>query len=435
MQTRTPTGAAGWPMLLVEGKEGARKTSEALRLSADPRIGSSYVIEVGERRVDEYATLGNFMVVEHDGKLANIVRCVYDVMAQPPLEGRPTLLIIDSGTALWDLVKRQAELYARSSKEAKRKLEDDPNAEIQVGHQAWNRAKDPWWWAWMNDLRAWPGVLIVTARSDEVSKFVDGKPVANQTDYRVDIERGTPFIFDATVRMRGAKAALVTTAKSLNFSVPDAGVELPVELPLAHLVFDLFKAGTNVELTTAQAKTSLVAMARSLGHSEDSAKAAAGEAWRTCNASSKSKFDHLAMSFLIDSLPSPTPDVDPDPASTPDVDPNPDVEPAADVPGEPATAPADGPEGVEQGDDAPEPSAITEDGDRDAFAAAPQAVLDDVLAQVRRLDTDKVDAELRAQFLPTSGNVATRRSRLAARFVHLAMRDEESRRRAERANA
>ena len=44
----------------------------------------------------------------------------------------------------------------------------------------------------------------MTARADEVAKFVDGRPVAGQTDYRVDVEKGTPFIFDATVRMRGA---------------------------------------------------------------------------------------------------------------------------------------------------------------------------------------------------------------------------------------
>lgn len=433
MQTRTPTGAAGWPMLLVEGKEGARKTSEALRLSADPRIGASYVIEVGERRVDEYATLGNFMVVEHDDKLPTIVRCIHEVMAVPPLEGRPTLLILDSGTALWDLVKRQAELYARSSNEAKRKLEADPNAEITVGHQAWNRAKDPWWWAWMNDLRAWPGVLIVTARSDEVSKFVDGKPVAGQTDYRVDIERGTPFIFDATVRMRGAKAAIVTTAKSLNFSVPEAGIELPLELPLAHLVFELFKAGTNVELTITQAKASLVAMARSLGHDDDSAKVAAAEAWKSCNASSKSKFDHLAMSFLVDSLAAPEPVVEPDPPVTPDVDPNPDAEGDADVPGSAPVAPADAPEAADGPDVPVDPSALTEDGDRDAFAAAPESVLEPVLAEVRRMETAAVDDSLVFHGLATSGNVATRRSRLVARLVHVAMRAEEARRVAERA--
>lgn len=308
ISTRRPTGEVGWPMLLVEGKEGTRKTSEALRLSVDPRIGHAYVIEVGERRVDEYASLGNFLVVEHDGTLAAIVGAIREVMNVRPLEGRPTLLIIDSGTALWDLVKRHAESIARSSKRAVETLERDPNAEIEVGHQAWNRAKDPWWWGWMNELRAWPGVFVMTARSDEVSKFVDGRPVANATDYRVDVERGTPFIFDATVRMRGARPALVTMAKSLNFSVPTDGLELPLDMPLSALVFDHFEAGTTVELTPVRAKQALMAVARSVWIDEDKAKAACLEAWSACNADVAESFDHLAMQFLVDSLPQPEPD-------------------------------------------------------------------------------------------------------------------------------
>lgn len=293
-------------MLLIEGKEGARKTSESLRLSADPRIGNAYVIEVGERRVDEYATLGDFLVVDHDGTLGGIVRQIREVMAVPPLEGRPTLLVIDSGTALWDLVKRQAELYARSSREALKKLEQDENAEIPVGHQAWNRAKDPWWWNWLNDLRAWPGIVCMTARADEVAKFVDGRPVAGQTDYRVDVEKGTPFIFDATVRMRGADAPVVTSAKSLKLLHKGiaAPFDLPHDAPLAYLIFDVFEAGTQVTLNVVQAKQSLVAMARSLGHDEEDAKAAAGEAWKKHG--NRTSFDHKAMSALVGALPKPS---------------------------------------------------------------------------------------------------------------------------------
>lgn len=410
LNTRQPTGAAGWPMLLVEGKEGTRKTSECLRLTADPRVGSCFVIEAGERRVDEYATLGSFEVVEHDGSLHSIVRAIYDVMALPPLEGRPTVLIIDSGTHVWDLVKRHAEHLARSSREAQRKLEDDENAEITVGHQAWNRAKDPWWWAWMNDMRAWPGVLVMTARADEVSKFVDGKPVMGQTDYRVDVERGTPFIFDATVRMHGAEPATVTTAKSLKLMSKGvaAPFELPVELPLAHLVFDLLEAGTSVELNVSQAKTSLLAQARSLGHDADSARAAAGAAWKS-KAGTRTVFDHKAMSALISAL------QPPEPTTAASSDDSVAVEAA-----ESGSDALREPEQQQLAESSPEPvEGLTEDGDQAAFASAPAEIVDHVVDVVRRMGTTEVDHQLVTLELPLTGNVQARRARLAARLVHV----------------
>lgn len=439
LQTRQPTGAAGWPMLLVEGVEGVRKTSESLRLSADPRIGHAYVIEVGERRVDEYATMGRFEVVEHDGSLREIVTAIRDVMLLPPLEGKPTLLIIDSGTGLWDLVKRQAELYARSSREAKRILEADEHAEIPVGHQAWNRAKDPWWWSWLNDMRAWPGILVMTGRSGEVSKFLDGKPVAGQKDYRVEIESGTPFVFDATVRMRGPKEPIVTMGKSLKLMVKgiEPPFDLPKEHPLAYLIFDVLEAGTEVVLPRGRAQETLLAQARSLGWDADGARAAANTAWKAQGVG-REAFDHKAMTALIGALPVPelAPPADPPPTDefevgdaepgagpidpAPDAAPQPeaapDVEP--DVPATPAQEPAAPLEG-EPGSDAPaEPPALTEAEDRRAFDVAPHDVLDDVLGRVRRMDTENVDLVLKAEGLPLTGNVATRRARLAARLVH-----------------
>lgn len=302
LTTRRPTGEAGWPNLLIEGKEGAWKTSSCLRFSADPRVGTTYVIEVGERRADEYAALGDFLVVEHDGTLQAIVDAIREVMAQAPLDGRPNVLIIDSGTGLWDLVKREAERIARSSEAAVKQLERDPNAEITVGHQAWNKAKDRYWWAWLNELRSWPGIALITGRADEVSKFDGGRPVANQTEYRVELEAGTRFILDGQVRMRGADdVPLVVTAKSLNFSVPAGGQPLDEPEPLAQLVFGLFGAGTEVALNVGQAKAAVMARLRALGILGDEAVRVAGEAWKS-KAGNRSRFDGAAMAELLEAV-------------------------------------------------------------------------------------------------------------------------------------
>lgn len=298
LSTRPPTGEAGWPNLLIEGKEGAGKTFAALRLSADPRVGTTYVVEVGERRVDEYAALGEFLVVDHDGTLPRIVDAIREVMAQPPTEGRPNVLVIDSLSGLWDLVKRQAEAIARSSKASRELLERDPDAVIDVKHQAWNKAKDPYWWGWLNQLRAWPGIALLTGRADEVSKFVDGRPVAGQTDYRVEIEHGTPFILDGTVRMRLGEPPLVTTAKSLNFTVPAEGLVIEDGEPLAHLVFGLFGAGTEVLLDVARTKTVVAARISAGGLTGDKAAEFARKVWKA-KAGNRSRFDAAALRELL----------------------------------------------------------------------------------------------------------------------------------------
>lgn len=322
MRTRKPTGEVGWPSLIIEGKESTWKTSTCLKFTADPRVGAAYVVEVGERRADEYAALGNFEIVEHNGSLPQVVGSIRDVMAQPPKDDRPNVLIVDSGTQVWDLVKREAERIAKSSRAAQAKLTEDPNADIDVGHQAWNKAKDRYWWPWLNELRAWPGLALITCRADEVSKFVDGRPVANQTDYRIEVEKGTLFIVDGIVRMRGARGPLLVSAKSLKFTVPDDGLELGADDPLAHLVFDLFGADTTVTLTKAQAKQAVLAGARAAGWLDDEAVSVAGEAWKA-HAAEATEFGGDLMRSMLDAIPrkqaAPAPEAAPPPSSDTDV--------------------------------------------------------------------------------------------------------------------
>lgn len=214
------------------------------------------------------------------------------------------MLVIDSGTHLWDLAKRIAEKMAQGTRSAQARLAEDPDAEIEIGPQTWNKATDRWWWSWVNDLRAWPGICLITARSDEVVKMANGRPVAGQTDYRVDIQKGTPFALDGTVRMRLGQPPLVTTAKSLRFQVPSEGLELPADEPLAHLVFDLFGAGTEVRLNQQQAMKALFAAAVGLGWPEEEAKEHCREVWRAAS-SQYVDFGAKEMDALKDALPIP----------------------------------------------------------------------------------------------------------------------------------
>ena len=135
--TRQPSGIEPPPMILVDGKEAVGKTHAALSLSRDERIGPGYVIEVGELKADAYAVLGDFEMVDHDGTIEDVVDAINWVMDQPPIDERPPLLIIDSLTAVWDLVKMDAERRARSTFAARKALEGDPHAAITIAPNHW----------------------------------------------------------------------------------------------------------------------------------------------------------------------------------------------------------------------------------------------------------------------------------------------------------
>jgi hypothetical protein len=67
LKTRKPTGEVAYPLVLVEGVEKTGKTVTSLSLSKSDKIGRSFVFELGELRADEYAAIGDFEIVEHNG--------------------------------------------------------------------------------------------------------------------------------------------------------------------------------------------------------------------------------------------------------------------------------------------------------------------------------------------------------------------------------
>lgn len=288
LRTRPPTGQVAYPLILVEGEEKAGKSVAAYRLSASERVGRTFVFDLGEGTADEYAELGPYEVVEHNGTYADLVEQIRAACAEPSDPDRPNVIVLDDGTALWDLLKDWASIRARSSRANRKKLAEDPDAEVDVSMAHWNDAKDRWNRV-LNLLRAWPGIAVVIARGKEVSKVAGGAPVAGETEWSIAAEKNLAFAVSAWVRMTRPHTATLVGVRSLHVDVPRNGLRLPEENPLENLIFDVLGAGgdfgtssrvvPSVGIDRGTAKTHLLELVKELGVRGEDAKNVAREVW------------------------------------------------------------------------------------------------------------------------------------------------------------
>lgn len=200
LRTRPPSGRVAFPLLLLEGEEKAGKSVAAYRLSASPKVGRTFVFDLGEGTADEYGELGPYEIVEHNGTFTDLLEQMRAACAEPMVDGCPNVVVLDDATALWDLLKDWAGTRARNSRNGRKRLAEDPDAEVDVSMNLWNDAKDRWY-AVVNLLRSWPGIGVLIARGKEVAKVQGGQPVAGETEWKVDAEKGTAFAASAWVRM------------------------------------------------------------------------------------------------------------------------------------------------------------------------------------------------------------------------------------------
>lgn len=242
LRTRKPSGQVAYPLILVEGSEKSGKTFSALSLSSSERVGRCFVFELGERAADEYAPLGDYEIVEHNGTYADLLDQLRAATREPAEDDRPNMIVIDSASMLWSLLKDQASAAARRSKRAVKILAEDPDADIETTMTYWTTAKERWWTV-INLLRGWPGISVMTCRAGEVTKVAHGQPVAGQTEWSRDLEKGTPFAMTAIVRAQHPKPPVLVAVQSLSLSLPAKGMPLPADGSLETLVFDTLGAG------------------------------------------------------------------------------------------------------------------------------------------------------------------------------------------------
>lgn len=311
LTTRQPTGQVAWPMILLEGAEKVGKTYTALRLSDSPRVGRTFVFDLGEGTADEYARLGPYEIVDHDGTFTGFLDQLKAACAEPTDPDVPNVVVIDSATVLWETIKDWAGQRARKGKKARALLRDDPDADVSIPMNIWTDAADRWG-QMIHTLRYAPVVSVLIARGKEVAMVGrDGQPVMGKTDYKIEVHKSTAAQATALVRVDGPGRVRLMGVRSLSVQVPASGLALPDPDPLHHLVFDVMGAGTTFAPSSAPAMTGTertVAWAKStLLELCDGDKGRAAKVWQAVSPGGPRVSDD-EWQALLDAIAAPAPE-------------------------------------------------------------------------------------------------------------------------------
>lgn len=249
LNTRKPTGAVPWPLVLIEGPEKSGKSWACAELSACSKVGRSLWLDLNEGAADEYGAVpgARYEVIEHDGSWASIlgqVAAAKEEASKAAGKGeKPVVLIVDSVTAEWDLLKDWASARAATSNSNKRRLQGDPNAEVQVSMNLWNDATARHR-KLMTILMTFPGIVVMTARGKEVASLdATGRPVEGTKEYKVEGHKTLAYDASVWVRLSRDRAPIVVGSRSVHAGIRP-GVDDPQEAPgfkLEWLIFDILK--------------------------------------------------------------------------------------------------------------------------------------------------------------------------------------------------
>lgn len=220
LKTRKPNGTVPPPLVLIEGEEKAGKTTAALFLSRSPRVGTTYVIDLGEGTADEYGAYPgvDYEIVEHDGTYPSVLAAVADVHAEAARAHAagepPVVLIVDTMSDVWGGLKDWASARALKSRAGQAALAKDPNAEVKPTMNLWNDAGARHRRI-MRYLQTFPGIAVMTARGNEVTEVRDGKPVEGSKTWSVDGHKSLPYDATLWLRLRRGQRPLVVGARSV----------------------------------------------------------------------------------------------------------------------------------------------------------------------------------------------------------------------------
>jgi hypothetical protein len=230
VKTHAPSGAAPWPLVLLEGDEGAGKSYALAQFSRSERVGEMFWIPLGEGGVaEQYGAIpgARYEVVELDSgdylEVIAVVRKIkeYALARKEAGETLPVVLAIDSISGCWEGLKNWVTDRARESKRGKAILRDDPHAEIKPPRNLWNSANTRWH-TLQAELKTFPGIVVVTARGKDVSATdpntgqplvgTNGMPVK---EWSSEINRELPYAVDVRVRLRRESGAEVVFVRSV----------------------------------------------------------------------------------------------------------------------------------------------------------------------------------------------------------------------------
>ncbi len=249
LQTRKPTGAVPWPLLLIEGEEKAGKTWSCAEFTASPKVGRCFWIDLNEGAADEYGAIpgASYEVIEHDGSWTALYQNVAEVheLAAKTLAGggKPVVLIIDTMTSEWDLLKDWAADRAKSTKSNRKRLEADPNAEVVITGNLWNDANARHR-KLMGLLKTFPGIVLMTAHGKQVAVIgPDGQPVEGKKTHKVEAQKTLGADASCWLRLFREEPGFIVGGRSvhLQFRPGEDPKPLAADWTLAGIVFDVLK--------------------------------------------------------------------------------------------------------------------------------------------------------------------------------------------------
>lgn len=250
LKTRKPTGLVPWPLILVEGGEKSGKSWAAAILSASKRVGRTFWLDIGEGAGDEYGAIPGvrYEIVEHDGtwaQILNAIEAIRDLARQAADAGQPpVVLVIDSITAEWELLKGLADRVARQRYFDKKKRRLPADVEPTISMDLWNEVNGRHR-KLMTLLMTMPGIVIMTARGKEVAALDDsGRPIERTKEYKVEGQKTLAFDASCWVRLSRDAKPIVVGSRSVHTGIRP-GVDDPQELPadwsLEWLIFDALR--------------------------------------------------------------------------------------------------------------------------------------------------------------------------------------------------
>lgn len=212
LKTRRPTGKAPWPMILLAGREKCGKSFQAAAFSSSDLIDRTFYIEIGEGSADQYGAIpgARYEIVEHDGSWAGILDAVKAAVAEPAPNGKPNAIVLDSMTELWGLLCDEQDSAAKK------------RGKSTITMDQWNTAKKRWRQV-VDAARAHKGPVILTARYDQVTVMVNGKPTTDK-EWKVRAEKDLPYEVDGMITMTEPRRPFVAGMRTVAFNMPAGGM-------------------------------------------------------------------------------------------------------------------------------------------------------------------------------------------------------------------
>lgn len=243
LKLRQPTGQPSLPVVLVAGLPKTGKSWVAAELTGDDRIGASFWLDLGEGTGDEYITVpgARYQMVDHDGTYRDILEQVQAVVALPRTDGKPNVLVIDTISDLWRMLSAQADAVARRRRSNQRKLQQDPDAEVTIQSDLWNRATAKFR-AVLDPLLTWDnGIAVLVARGEDKAVFEGNAPLEGVKHWKVEGQKGLAGAVQAIVRCTAPGKGELVGVRSTLFAGDRPSEESPLALrplSLADLIFD-----------------------------------------------------------------------------------------------------------------------------------------------------------------------------------------------------